>query len=52
MDDNLNELKKKIAKSDSEAIENTDHLQKDTNVSIPTEEAVKLAKEWVEENEK
>lgn len=52
MDVNLNELKKKIAQSDSEAIEHADHLQKDTNISIPTEEAVELAKEWVEENEK
>lgn len=52
MDANLNELKKKIAKSDSEAIDSPDHLQKDTNVSIPTEEAVELAKEWVEDNEK
>ncbi len=28
-----------------------DHYEPETNVSIPSEEAVEIAKEWVENNE-
>lgn len=36
----------------TEAWANTDHYEKESHVSIPSEEAVELAKAWVEENEK
>ncbi len=36
----------------TEAWANVDHYEQETNVSVPSEEAVELAKAWVEENEK
>ncbi len=44
--------KNKIGSSATEAWADVDHYEKDTHVSIPSEEAVEQAKEWVEENEK
>lgn len=36
----------------TEALANVDHYEADTNMAIPTEEAVELAKAWVDENQK
>ncbi|MBF4695772.1 DUF3787 domain-containing protein [Fusibacter sp. Q10-2] len=36
----------------TEAWADIDHYEKDSCISIPSEEAVELAKAWVEENQK
>ncbi len=36
----------------TEAWTNVDHVEEETLLAIPTEEAVELAKAWVEENAK
>jgi prephenate dehydratase len=52
VDKKMEELKKRVANSDSEAWANADHYQKETHVSIPSEEAVENQLEWLETNEK
>lgn len=44
--------KNKLGGSKTEAWADTHHTDKETNVSIPSEEAVEDAKHWVEDNEK
>lgn len=41
-----------IGSSATEAWADNTNQEKDTKVNLPSEEAVKDAKEWVEENEK
>jgi|GEM_PF-1231500 len=41
-----------ISSHQTEAISNVDHYEKDSHISIPTLEAVEIAKEWIESNEK
>lgn len=41
-----------LGASKTEAWADSHHVEKDTNLAIPSEEAVEQAKEWVEENEK
>ncbi len=42
---------KETSSSVTEAWADPDHFEPDTNVSIPSEEAVEAAKKWVETNE-
>ncbi len=44
--------KKKLGDTSTEAWADQEKLKKETNVNIPSEQAVEDAKEWVEENEK
>lgn len=41
-----------VSGNKTEAIADVDHYEKDSHVSIPSLEAVEIAKQWVEDNEK
>lgn len=41
-----------LSSGSTAAMENVDHYEKDSHVSIPTIESVEIAKEWIESNEK
>ncbi|MGX8796423.1 CDIF630_02480 family spore surface protein [Fusibacter sp. JL298sf-3] len=41
-----------LGSSKTEAWADSHHVEEETNISIPSEEAVQDAKEWVEQNEK
>lgn len=45
-------LNSTLGGSATEAWADSHHVEKDTKVNIPSEEAVEDAKHWVEENEK
>lgn len=47
----MSQKHKETSSSATEAWADHDHYEPETNVSIPSEEAVENAKEWVEGNE-
>lgn len=51
MDKKNEALLDKVKHSESEAWADVDHVTPDAGVSIPSEEAVEIAKEWAETNE-
>jgi len=52
MKENMNDLKKRVQCTDSEAWADSDHYIKESCVSIPSEDAVERQMEWLHTNER